>query len=72
MREPIQPSNFTSPDGRWVIEVVDRGDGTFRGTVVLDGLFNIAAITTDSAQRMSTWVSNQTKEALRRQGEPPK
>lgn len=55
-----------TPDGRWMVEVAEQADSSFKGTVVLDGDNLIEAYVTPDSDKMVRWAYRQMKEAMRR------
>lgn len=56
----------TSPDDRWVIEVLMENEERFECRVILDGKHVVEELNTDDQDEMSRWTIKQMKEAVRR------
>lgn len=56
----------TSPDDRWVIQVLMENETRFECKVILDGKHVVEELDTRDEQEMARWAIKQMKEAARR------
>lgn len=56
----------TSPDDRWVIQVLVENDSRFECKVILDGRHVVEELNTEDSEEMARWAIRQMKEAARR------
>jgi hypothetical protein len=68
--EPVLKAS--TPDGRWVVEVVkdtaEELGGTYTGTLTLDGSTVVEAVKTEDTSRLLRWARRQMTEAMKRSG----